>query len=215
MNTKNPVVVVGGGGHAKVLASVLRKLGYILVGYTDPEDRGSILGMSYLGNDGILRELVGGGLGVLAAIGVGKVDASDFRSRLASQVQALGYRFPPIVSPQAILNEEVEFGDGAAVFDGAVVNSGTVVGRLCIINTNSTVEHDCRLGENIHIAPGATISGGVTIGDHCFIGAGSTLVQGTTVCAGCLIGAGSTVTSDLLVPGTYAGNPVRRLSKNA
>ena len=207
-----PVVIIGGGGHGKVLISVLRKLGYTFAGYTDSQDGDSILGVPYLGNDDILPELAQREWRAQAAIGVGKIDTSDFRSRLASQVQVLGYRLPTIVSPQATVNEEVELAEGTAVFDGAVVNSGTVVGRLCIINTNSVVEHDCRLGENVHVAPGVIISGGTTIGSHCLIGAGSTLIQGITVSAGCLIGAGSTVIGDLTVSGTYAGNPARKIS---
>ncbi len=191
--------------------STLKKLGYAVAGYTDPEDRGVLLGMAYLGTDDVLTELVRQGTATRAVLGVGKVDASDARSHLAARVKALGFALPSVVSPQAIVNEEVELGEGAVVFDGAVVNSGTVVGRLCIINTNSTVEHDCRLGENVHVASGATVSGGVAIGDHCLIGAGATLIQGVSVCRGCLIGAGATITKDLLVPGTYAGNPGRRI----
>jgi sugar O-acyltransferase (sialic acid O-acetyltransferase NeuD family) len=208
---RTPVVVIGGGGHGKVLISVLRKLGHTFVGYTDSQSGDTILGVPYLGNDDILRELAKRERRPQVAIGVGKIDTSDFRSRLASQVQVLGYRLPTIVSPQATVNEEVDLEEGTAVFDGAVVNSGTVIGRLCIINTNSVVEHDCRLGENVHVAPGAIVSGGTTIGSHCLIGAGSTLIQGITVSAGCLIGAGSTVIGDLTVSGTYAGNPARRI----
>ena len=92
-----------------------------------------------------------------------------------------------------------------------MVNSGTVAGGLCILNTNSTVEHDCRLGDNVHVAPGATVSGGVTIADDCMIGAGSTIIQGVTVCPSCLIGAGSIVIKDLDIAGVYVGNPARRV----
>jgi sugar O-acyltransferase (sialic acid O-acetyltransferase NeuD family) len=210
---RTPVVIIGGGGHGKVLISVLKKLGHTLAGYTDPKEGDSILGVPYLGNDGILRELAQRERRAQAAIGVGKTDVSDFRSHLASQVQALGYGLPTIVSPQAMVNEAVELAEGVAVFDGAVVNSGTIVGRLCIINTSAIVEHDSWLGENVHVAPGAIINGGVTIGSHCLIGAGSTLIQGITVSGSCLIGAGSTVTSDLIISGTYAGSPARRIGE--
>ncbi len=209
------VLVVGGGGHGKVLISVLTKLRYTVAGYTDPEDHGSILRVPYLGTDEVLECQTYKRLSAQVAIGVGKVNASDFRSRLATRLQGLGYELPAIVSPNAIVNEEVELDQGTVVFDGAVVNSGTVIDRLCIINTNSTVEHDCRLAENVHVATGATISGGVTIGSHCLIGAGSALVQGVTICSGCVIGAGSTIVKDLLAPGTYVGNPAKRIGEDS
>lgn len=207
----NTVVIVGGGGHAKVLASVLKKLGCPVAGYTDPRNHGALLGAPYLGTDDVLRALAGDLPHAGAAIGVGKVDASDIRITLATRVRALGFTLPAIVSPEAIVNEEVELSEGTVVFDGAVINAGTIVDRLCIINTNSTVDHDCLLGENVHIASGATVSGGVTIGPHCLIGAGSTLVHSISVCSGCLIGAGTIVADNITIPGTYVGNPARRI----
>lgn len=205
------IIVVGGGGHAKVLTSTLRKCGYSVVGYTDPQDRGTLLGAPYLGGDEGLPALAER-LGCReAALGVGKIDVSSARTRLGTDVVALGFVFPVIVSPVAVVNDEVHLGAGTAVFDGAVVNSGTVVGDLCILNSHSTVEHDCRLGDNVHIATGATVCGGVTIGADCMVGAGSTVIEEVTICAACLIGAGSTVVGDLSRPGTYVGSPARRI----
>ena len=105
------------------------------------------------------------------------------------------------------MNGEVELGAGTVVFDGAVVNPGVATGPICIVNTNATVEHDCRLGTNVHIGPGATVSGGVRIGDHTFVGAGAVIIHGVRIVAGCLIGAGAVVTDDLTEPGTYVGLP--------
>ena len=205
------IVVIGGGGHAKVLISLLKKLGWEILGYTDEQDRGFILGIPYLGHDSVLPGVFSTHQYCSAVIGLGKIDASSARTQLQHEIRALGFDSPVVVSPRAVVNEEVDVGAGTAVFDGAVVNSGTVAGGHCIVNTNSTVEHDCRLGDNVHIAPGATVSGNVTIGDDCMIGAGATIIQGVTVCPGCLIGAGSILVADIDRPGLYVGNPARRL----
>jgi len=205
------IVVIGGGGHAKVLISVLKKVGYAIEGYMDKEDRGVILAVPYLGNVGILKDIVRKTPALTVIIGIGKVDASPLRLSLQNEIGALGFDFPAICSPQAIINEAVSLGAGTAVLDGVVVNSGTDIGRACILNTRSTVEHDCRIGENVHIAPGVTLSGGVTIGDNCMVGTGANVIQSISICAGCLIGAGSTVVKDITVPGTYAGNPAKRI----
>jgi sugar O-acyltransferase (sialic acid O-acetyltransferase NeuD family) len=205
------IVVIGGGGHAKVLISVLKKAGFAVEGYTDKEDHGVILGVPYLGNDGILRDIVRNTPALHAIIGIGKVDASPQRLSLQNEIGALGFDFPAICSPHAIVNEAVSLGAGTAVLDGVVVNSGTGIGRACILNTCSTVEHDCLIGENVHIAPGVTLSGGVTIGDNCMIGTGANVIQSISICAGCLIGAGSTVVKNISVPGTYAGNPAKKI----
>jgi UDP-perosamine 4-acetyltransferase len=205
------IVVVGGGGHAKVLISVLKKSGFCIAGYTDMNDRGAILEVQYLGNDGILTKLAAKHGGCRAIIGVGKIDASGFRLRLQEDLVKLGFSFPVVVSPQAMVNEEVSLGIGTAAFDGVVINSGAAIGKACILNSSCTIEHDCRIGDNVHIAPGVTLSGGVTIGDNCMIGVGANIIQGVTICNGCLIGAGSTVIRDITIPGVYVGNPAVKI----
>lgn len=206
-----PIVVLGGGGHAKVVIAVLRKSGYQILGYTDQQDRGPILTAPYLGADTALPDILRAQRRCAATVAVGKIDASPRRSAVQAKVGALGFEFPVIVSPDAVINDAVRLGPGTVVLDGVVINSGTETGNTCIVNTGSTVDHDCRIGANVHIAPGVTLSGGVTIGDNCLIGAGSTIIQGVSVCGGCLVGAGSTVVKDLTAPGTYAGTPARRL----
>lgn len=205
------IVVVGGGGHAKVLVSVLKKLRHTIVGYTDREDRGALLGAPHLGDDTHLSHLLDTGASAQAAIGVGKVDASSARLRLYDRVTALGFEFPTIVSPDAVTNEEVGLGMGTVVYDGAIVNSGTVTGRVCVLNTSCIVEHDCRLADNVHIAPGAVVSGGVTVGANVMVGAGATIVQNRVIVDGCVVGAGATVIENLRVPGAYVGTPARRI----
>jgi sugar O-acyltransferase (sialic acid O-acetyltransferase NeuD family) len=205
------IVVIGGGGHAKVVIGVLKKSAHDVVGYTDRRDRGAILSVPYLGDDDILAEFIRIQGRCWAIVGVGKTDVSARRITLQTELGALGFEFPVIISPRAVVNEEIGLGPGTAVLDGVVVNSGTEVGRACILNTHSTVEHDCRIGDNVHIAPGVTLSGGVTIGDNCMIGTGSNIIQKVSICADCLVGAGSTVVKDMTIPGTYAGNPAKRI----
>ena len=123
------IVVIGGGGHAKVLISLLKKLGWDILGYTDEQDRGLILGVPYLGDDGVLP-------GVLedASVLLGD-DRASGRSMRRRRAPACSVRSAPSVSIRpwssrrsAVVNEDVELGAGTAVFDGAVVNSGTVAG---------------------------------------------------------------------------------------
>jgi sugar O-acyltransferase (sialic acid O-acetyltransferase NeuD family) len=208
---RRKIVVIGGGGHAKVLISVLKTIPWDVVGYTDPRQRGTILGVSHLGDDSVLGDMASALGDPEATIGVGKVDVSDSRLRLMERAEGAGFGFPVVVSPRGVVHEDVALGAGTVVFDGVVVNSGTSVGRACIFNTNCTVEHDCRIGDNVHVASGATVSGGVSIGHGCMVGAGATLVHGVSICDGCLIGAGAAVAADIGSPGTYVGVPARRV----
>ena len=68
-----------------------------------------------------------------------------------------------------------------------------------------------RPSRKVHVAPGATISGGVTIGHFSMIGVGATIIEGKKIAASCLVGAGATVVRDLTEPGVYVGSPARRI----
>jgi sugar O-acyltransferase (sialic acid O-acetyltransferase NeuD family) len=205
------MVVIGGGGHAKVLICVLKKAGWTVAGYTDRRDAGPVLGVPWLGTDEVLASLLAERPGCAALVGVGKIDTGPLRAGVQGDLERLGFALPAVVSPDAVVNEEVILGAGTMVFDGAVVNSGSVIGDCCIVNTGSIVEHDCVLGSDVHVAPGATVSGGCRVGDHSMIGAGATVIHGVGICSGCLVGAGSVVTEDLAEPGVYAGAPARRV----
>ncbi len=209
---KKSILIIGGGGHAKVLISVIRKLKiFRIVGYTDLIPRGEILGVKYLGDDSILKKVKQGDIANCAALGIGKTEKQNCRKKILSNLKKLKFEIPPIISPDATVNEDVLIGNATVVFDGVVVNSGSQIGEAAILNTNSTVEHDCSIGNYSHIAPGVTLSGGVYVGNDSFIGAGSTVINGKKIADNCVIGAGSVVIRDCSSSGTYVGNPSRRV----
>jgi UDP-perosamine 4-acetyltransferase len=205
------IIVIGGGGHAKVLISLLGKLGtYAVLGYTDNVRGEAVLAAKYLGEDGELGEIKKKHPRAAAAIGFGGVEISEERARMKARLEALGYVLPAIVSPHAVVNEGVEIGKGTVVFDGVIIQTGTRIGECAILNTACSIDHDCVIGDFVHIAPGVTLSGGVKVGRNCIVGAGATVIQYRTVGADCLIGAGATVIEDCLEPGVYVGTPARR-----
>jgi UDP-perosamine 4-acetyltransferase len=206
------IVVIGGGGHAKVIISILNRIDeYQVAGYTDLVDKSEILGAPYLGDDAVLEEAIGDFRPCAAVIGFGILGLSDIekRSAVATKLKALGYSLPAIVAPGAIVSVDVEIGDGTVIFDGAVVNAGSILGRYAIVNTSSSVDHDCALGDSVHIAPGATLGGGVRVGDNSFVGAGATVINGIHIAANCVIGAGAVVIRDCRENGKYLGVPAR------
>lgn len=206
------IVVVGGGGHAKVLISIVRKLKrYRIVGYTDPKTQGDLLGVPYLGTDQVLESLKANRSEMSAVIGVGQIGLGRNREKIESRVRSLGFGLTKIVSPNSIVNEGVSLADSVVAMDGAVINSGASIGTGTILNTNSIVEHDVTIAGWVHIGPGAVISGGVNIGRYSMVGANATVIQGRQIASDCIVGAGATVVQDLLEPGIYVGCPARRL----
>ena len=204
------IVVVGCGGHGRVIISILKKLEqFELVGYVDREDKGNVLGIPFLGTDEDLEKVRDGNQVTNAAIGLGSTKITTKREDLYEQLKEMGFAFPLIVSPYSVVDETVSLGEGSVVMPGAIINVGTTSGVCSIFNTGSCTDHDCLVSDFVHIAPGAVLCGGVEVGENSLIGAGATVVQYKNVGSRCLIGAGSTVVNDCLESGVYKGKPAK------
>ena len=204
------VVLVGGGGHARVLLRALLDAGRSVRGYSAPNASGAELPIAWLGDDEALLTDAGaaGGEAVLA---LGKHDGGAFRLVLQQRYESAGYVFKPLVAAGAVVHVDVSLGHGTVVLSGAAVITGSRLGRACIVNTHASVDHDCVLGDDVHVAPGAVLCGAVRVGHHVFVGAGATVVPGVHIATGVVIGAGATVVRDIDSAGVYVGSPARRV----
>jgi sugar O-acyltransferase (sialic acid O-acetyltransferase NeuD family) len=206
------IIVIGGGGHAKVVVSILQEnSSWEILGYTDLSDRGAILGVSYLGNDSVLPELIRKFPECAIALGIGQVKITNVRRQLFESFEKEGFSFPSIVARSAVVYPGASMGKGTVVMAGVVINTGASIGQCVIINTGSSVDHDCRIGDFVHIAPGVTMSGNVTIGEGSIIGTGASIIHDKTVGRNCVVGAGAVVVDNILEPGTYIGVPAIKL----
>ncbi len=209
------IVIIGGGGHAKVILSIIRKLKvFNVVGYTDKQELEDLPGCPFIGQDSILEKIIADNPQTCAVIGLGMLDSKQAhkRSQLYNHLNFLGYELPGLISPDAILNEDVSIGSGSVVMDGVIVNTGTEIGCGVILNTRSSIDHDCQIGDFSHIAPGSTICGSVITGKNVLIGAGSVVIQCLNISENSIVGAGSLVINDIELAGIYAGSPARKIS---
>ncbi len=207
------IIVIGGGGHARVVISALRRIGRPILGYTDAKAcAGSISGVVRLGDDSALSGHAPSE--ILLANGVGSIRNTARRTRVHERMKASGYEFVTIVHPSAVVADDVELDEGCQVMAGAVVQTGARVGAGSIINTRASVDHDTWIGAHVHVAPGATLSGGIRVEDGAHIGAGATVVQGVTIGRGAVVGAGAVVIRDVEAGAVVVGVPARRLSND-
>ncbi|PPD22251.1 MAG: sugar acetyltransferase [Methylomonas sp.] len=193
-----PVILLGSGGHAKVLLDSLRRREFDVLGVVDPaRTKGDDwLGCTVLGGDAAVEAYLPDRVVLVNGLGSLPRDQGG-RSRVWQHFHSKGYRFLTLVHPAALLADDVALAEGVQVMAGAIIQAGTVIAKSCIVNTGAIVEHDCRIGHSVHIAPGAVLCGGVTLGDAVHVGAGATLIQDIRVGAGSIIGAGSVVTRDV------------------
>lgn len=192
------IVIWGVGGHALVVADLLRVLGcYELAGcLIDAENSG-------FARQSVRPLLLGGNekLDALREQGVGEaiVAIGDCSARLAvaAHLQSSGFTLATLLHPSAIVASDARIGAGTVLAAGAIVGAEAVLGENVILNTAATVDHECRIADGAHISPGAHLAGRVTVGRGSWIGIGASVIDGVTIGANSIIGAGAVVVRDI------------------
>jgi UDP-perosamine 4-acetyltransferase len=139
------------------------------------------------------------------------IGSNRVRGRLAELALSQGYSLVNAIHPRAIVSDSVTFEYGIAVMAGAVINAEAQISALAIINTGATIDHDCRIGRAVHVAPQCGLAGNVTVGERSFLGIGSRVIPEVSIGDDVTVGAGSVVIKDLESKQTVAGVPTRRL----
>jgi len=189
-----PLLLIGCGGHARSLIELIESTTEWkiqgLVGLPDQVGL-KVLGYPVIGCDddlSVLRKEC-----PAAVLAIGQVPDSSPRMRLANHLRQLGFRFPILISPHAIVSRHSRLGIGTTVGHGVIVNAGAIIGNHCIINSCALVEHDVQIGHYCHISTGVLLNGGVRIGSESFIGSGAMIREGLTLPMLTVIGAGKRV----------------------
>lgn len=204
----DPVVVLGAGGHAKVIIELLRGMGYDVVKCVSSHEQEAILGVPVVTPEmPELRRLRRDGV-TNAFIAIG---SNAVRRALANTILELDFKYPNAIGRSAVISPSATLGFGIAVMEGAVVNACVTIGNHAIINTNASIDHDCNVREFCHVAPGCTLAGTVSVGAHSFLGARTVAIPGVKMPEHTTTGAGTVVVRDLEAPGTYVGTPARRI----
>ena len=201
------VVIIGSGGHAKVVIELIRAEGkYRVKGCTGLDESGFLLeDVPILGTDSVLPALLANGTKrVFVAIGDNHV-----RLRLLAQVAEMGFEIINTISPDAMISPSATLGRGIAVMAGAIINASVEIGDGVIVNTNAGVDHDCRIGSGAHVGPGSALAGNVEIGCESLLGAGTCVVPGVRIGSRAIVGAGSVVVRDIPDGVTAMGVPAR------
>jgi UDP-perosamine 4-acetyltransferase len=202
-----PVVVLGAGGHAKVVLDILSETADwdVLGCLSPPGHAGAILGYPVLGGDDLLAELHQAGVRhAFVAVGDNRL-----RRDLCRRVQELGFELINAISARASLSRWAELGKGVAIMAGAAVNAQAILGDGVIVNTGATVDHDVFVGPYAHIGPGSHLAGSVHVEEGAFLGIGSSVIPGVRIGAWSLVGAGAAVIEDIPPFATAVGVPAR------
>jgi sugar O-acyltransferase (sialic acid O-acetyltransferase NeuD family) len=200
------ILVLGAGGHGKVVADILQTGNAEVIGFLDDDPmrwNTVVFDLPVLGGIDQYAEYRPDGL----IFGIG---SNQVRKAIAER---LGQTAIPLwrsaIHPSATVARSVRLGHGVVVCAHAVINPDAEIGDHGIINTAATIDHDCKLGYYVHLAPGTHLAGNVVIGEGVLMGIGSQAIPSTEIGAWAVVGAGATVIYSIPESVTAKGTPAR------
>ena len=204
---RDKLIIIGASGHGKVVADIAIKMN-------------KWQSIAFLDDDESIKASTGFEVMGKTADAFTYKDEADFfvaignnavREKVQENLMEKGLNVASLIHPSAVIGTDVEIGIGTAVMAGVIVNSSTRIGKGCIINTSSSLDHDNVIEDYVHISPGASLAGTVRVGKGSWLGIGSVVSNNVNICSGCKVGAGAVVVKDITESGTYVGVPVKKI----
>lgn len=204
------LLIVGAGGHGKVVADIAEAIGkYSEIYFLDDN--------AIIGQEGPLGHPVVGGVSFANEVSdadiVVAIGNPSIRRAIVTQLAESEKRLVTLIHPTAIVSKHASVGEASVIMSGAVVGPDARLGAGVIVNTSASIDHDCLIGDYAHVSVGARLAGTVTIGEETWIGVGASVRNNVTICSGCTIGAGAVVVGDITSPGIYVGIPAEELMR--
>lgn len=187
-------VLIGAGGHAKVIIDILKLNNQDIKGVIDDnQEKSTFLDYPILGKVKDIPSLIKEDPEILFIISIG---SNFIRKEIANKLEGIGASFGTAIHPSAIISSSVEIGNGTVVMPNSIINAGAKIGEHCIINSSSVVEHECELKDFVHISPGAMLAGNVKVGEGTHIGIGASVIQNINIGSNTIVGAGAVIIRD-------------------
>ena len=185
------LVIIGAGGHGKVVAEIAKKNNYTIKGFIDDNPNIKNVGdYKVLGNWSCKEQYKG--CSFFVAIGNNNIRKTKLEVLIDS-----GYKVTALIDPSAIVSTSVKLGVGSVVMPNSVINVDSCFGKGCIVNTASSIDHDCKIGDYVHICPGVHIAGTVSIQSNTWVGIGTSIINNLNIGENVMLGAGSVVVDDI------------------
>lgn len=205
------VIIIGAGGHGKVIFDVLSKTEQKVTAFLDDDKEKYNTAIHGVQVQGVIADIPKFAeqfpLGAFAAIG-----NNFIRKKIYLKLKELGFAMIKAISPESYTFDKNNIGAGTLVMPKAVVNIDAVIGENCIINTGAVIEHGCKISDHSHVASLACLAGEVEVGEEVLIGAGAVILQQIKIGRGAVVGAGAVVLNDVQEYAVVVGNPARKIN---
>ena len=212
MTKTSKIVIFGTSGHSKAVVDIIETNSeFELIGFIDNLNSvgKKILDYPVIGNDSELLDLM---YKYDFCKGVIAIGDNFIRSRISKEIIKIApnFHFVNCIHSSAKLSNHCHLGVGNVVMPGVTINAASVIDNHCILNTNSSLDHDCQMMNFSSLAPNSAVGGNCFIGDFSHVGIGAAILQGVKIGKNCIIGGGSFVNSDCGSNSTFFGIPAEK-----
>lgn len=201
------LVIVGVGGHATSVTNIALSIGINVVAYIDDNNAGTF----FMGHPVIsMQQCVQSCLGFSFAIGIGD---NSVRERVFKEFQSKNamVRFPRLIHPSSVIGIGSKIGEGTVIMPLANVGPNSEVGTCCILNTGSSIDHDCHMRDFSSIAPRAVCGGSVRVGLRSAISIGAVVKHGISIGDDVVVGGNSYVNESIKNNVLAFGSPCKNI----
>jgi sugar O-acyltransferase (sialic acid O-acetyltransferase NeuD family) len=201
------IILIGYSGHAFVVHGILQSCGYKVMGYCDTEEKKSNpFSLQYFKKENSETGLIALTKNdFFIAIGNNNIRKDIYNDLAAKNLFPIN-----AIHASAVIDNSADIAlHGVMIASNVSINALAKIGTGTICNTHSVIEHECIVGDFVHIAPGAVLCGNVKVGENSFVGAGSVIRENITIGNNVIIGAGSVVVKNIPDNVKVMGNPAR------
>ena len=206
------ILIAGTGGFSKEVLCLIRDLGWYndVIGFIEPDD--------VLKSKKFPTKILGKPIFPYSSIDPTKhcvtiaIGDSKVREKITNQLP-VQIEYISLIHPTAVISDWVQIGEGAIICAGTIITCDIKIGKHSQFNLNTTIGHDCSLGDFFTSAPNVNISGNCKFEEHVYFGTSSCVKQGISICKNVTVGMGAIVTKDIFTPGIYIGNPAKLMTK--
>lgn len=176
MKKRQPLLLIGAGGHAGSCLEVIEKSKkFFVAGFISNNHsiNDKIFGYKVLSN----KDNYGDFFPKIknAAICVGQIKSSKKREIIFKRLKKIGFHLPVFYPSTTYVSKRAKIDEGTIIMNKCVINTNAMIGKCCIVNTSSVIEHDTKIDNFCHISTSVTINGGCYVGESSFVGSGSVL----------------------------------------
>ena len=209
LDSGKKAILLGYSGHGYVVTEAALLQGISILGYAQGEKQNqNPYRLDFLGDETLSDFNWQLSKDYLLGVGSNKI-----RAKLANRILEMGGKCLTVIHPSASLAQTIKVGQGTFVARNVSVNPLVQIGDNVILNTSCTIDHECQISANVHVAPGAVLAGNVCVGEGSFIGANSVIREGVKIGKNVVIGAGSVILTDVYDDQVVVGNPAKQINR--